>query len=157
MAEPLRDYRVLKTEELDVTNGYIEQVHLKQLYNILKYRGIQLGKQYPQADALLTEAGGTLQLIQYTDDTERHRRIANVQTVAGKQVYLWSEPLKVNNPAFRVPYDGQLEAQRHYLAKGMAQVVEKAKTLSQEKDKPFDALVIKKDHIQAIKYFTPGS
>lgn len=157
LAEPLRDYTVLKTDELDVTNTYIEQLHLKQLYNIVKYRGIQLKKQYPTADGLLMPDGRTLKLIRYTDDTERHRRIGNVQTVAGKQVYLWNEPLKVNNNAFRLPAQGPLEAQRHYLKQGLEVLVKKAKRISQEQDKPFDALVIHKDHVQAIQYYTSGS
>jgi hypothetical protein len=157
MAEPLRDYEVLDRLEIDVTNGQIDKVHLKQLYNVFKYRGVLVKSNYPDADGLLTMDGETVKVISYTDQTERHTRIGNVQTVAGKQVYLWSEALKVNNDAFRVPYQGQLKAQRNYLEKGMEGLVEKAKRLSQEKDQPFDALVIHKEQIKAIQYYTPGS
>ncbi len=157
MAEPLRAYKVLDRSDIDVTNGQVDEVHLKQLYNIFKYRGLKLKKAYPEADALLSPDGSTVKVIRYTDDVERHRRIGNVQTVAGKEVYLWSEPLKVNDDAFRIYGEGQLEAQRNYLEKGMENLVKKANKVSQEKDQPYDALVIKKDYIQAIKYYTPDS
>lgn len=156
MAEPLREYKVLKVVPLDVTNDYIETVHLKQLYNVLKYRGIKLKRKYPKADALVTTNGQRLQLIRYTDDTKRHSRIGNVQTINDTEVYLWSEPLKVHEPAFQMSFSEPFEARRKYLQKGLASIVEKARNLANEKGQPFDALVFGKDRIQAIEYYEPS-
>jgi len=156
LAEPLRSYEVMTTFEMSYPKRHTPSLNIKQIQYILKHKSRSLSEKYPGADGLLLTDGAKVQVIRYTDEVERHARIANVQTIGEKQIYLWAEALKVNKNAFSVPYNGSLPLTNDYLKDGMEQLVEKAKQMASANDQNFDALLIKGANVQAIRYFNPG-
>ncbi len=154
LAEPIRDYEVLQTFELDFSERHIQTLHFKQVKNVFKYKGILLGRENSEIDGFVTEDGVQFKVISYTDQDERHTRIANVQTVNGKEVYLFSDPLKVNKKAFEVPFDGYLPKEKDFLMETVENLVKKAKKRANQKGE-FDALVINQNGVTAVRYFNP--
>lgn len=155
LAKPLRNYEVLTAFEVSFPEQYTPSLNMKQFQYILKHRSRDISAEYPEADGLLWQGGTEVKVIRYTDDQERHARIANVQTIKGKEVYLWSEALKIHEEAFEVPYDGSLPLTDNFLKEGLTQVVKNAKQMGGD-GQDFDALLIKGASVQAIRYLNPG-
>lgn len=154
-ADPLKDYEVLETFELTFPKDHTRSLHLKMVRSLMGHKSLLLKDKYDTVDGIVTKDGETMKVIRYTNDKERHKQIANVQTINGKQVYCWGRPLKTAKKAFYLPYDGDLMLKQDFLKTKMKSLVKKAKTMAEEKDKTFDGLVIREGQVKAIRYFEP--